>query len=86
MLSPTPGSTFSGSSVMFHWSAVSSSNYALTVGSKPGTDDIYFSGLLHSQSATVNSVPTDGRTIYVTLYSQVNGTWVRNDYTYTAFK
>jgi len=35
-------------------------------------------------SKTVNNIPTDGRTIYVTLGSQVNGTWIINSYTYKA--
>jgi hypothetical protein len=33
----------------------------------------------------VNNIPTDGRTIYVTLGSKVNGSWVVNNYTYKAF-
>ena len=84
MLSPTPGSTFSSSSVSFHWSAGSATSYFLFVGSSPHTADIYNSGVIHTLSATVNNIPTDGRTIYVTLGSQVNGTWFINDYTYTA--
>jgi hypothetical protein len=30
-------------------------------------------------------MPTDGRTIYVSLYSNVNNSWVSNKYTYKAF-
>jgi len=37
-------------------------------------------------SKTVNNIPVDGRTIYVTLGSKVNGNWIVNSYTYTAFK
>jgi hypothetical protein len=33
---------------------------------------------------TVVNVPTDGRTIYVTLFSQVNGSWTFKAYTYKA--
>jgi hypothetical protein len=36
-------------------------------------------------SKTVNNIPTDGRTIYVTLGSKVSGSWSTKDYTYTAF-
>src|SRR4029077_5202968 len=43
------------------------------------------SGQLHVLSATVNNIPTDGRTIYVTLYSLVNNSWIFNHYTYAAF-
>jgi len=35
---------------------------------------------------TVNNIPVDGRTIYVTLGSKINGSWTVNSYTYTAFK
>ena len=86
MLSPPPGSTFSSSTVTFTWSAGSASAYFLFVGSSLHTADIYNSGLVTVLSKTVNNIPTDGRTIYVTLGSKVNGTWTVNSYTYTAFK
>src|SRR5207253_5084958 len=35
-------------------------------------------------SATVSNLPIDGSTVYVRLYSKINGAWVFNDYTYTA--
>ena len=35
-------------------------------------------------TATVNGLPTNGSTIYVTLYSLIGGAWVPNAYTYTA--
>lgn len=59
--------------------------YFLLVGSSPHGADIYNSGVVTVHSTTVNNVPTDGRTIYVTLGSQVNRSWTANDYTYTAF-
>ena len=86
MTSPVPGSTFSGSSVTFQWTAGSATQYALSVGSNPQGIDIYSSGIISTLSATVNNIPTDGRTVYVTLYSKVGNTWVNNAYTYTAFK
>jgi hypothetical protein len=85
MLNPPPGSTFSSSSVTFSWSAGSATAYFLLVGSSPQSADIYNSGLVTVLSRTVNNIPTDGRTIYVTLGSQVNGSWTANYYTYTAF-
>lgn len=82
MLKPPPGSTFTSSSVTFQWSAGSATAYGLVVGTSPGTGDIYVSNTLHALSATVNGIPTDGRAIYVRLYSQVNNSWVFNSYTY----
>jgi len=86
MLSPPPGSTFSSSTVTLTWSAGSASAYFLFVGSSLHGADIYNSGLVTVLSKTVNNIPVDGRTIYVTLGSKVNGTWTVNSYTYTAFK
>jgi hypothetical protein len=85
MLSPPPGSTFTSSSVTFTWSAGSATAYLLVVGSSMNGSDIYNSGQITVLSKTVNNIPTDGRTIYVTLGSKVNGSWTVNRYTYTAF-
>jgi hypothetical protein len=35
-------------------------------------------------SAKVNGLPTDGSTVYVTMYSQIGGQWVNNQSTYTS--
>jgi hypothetical protein len=86
MLSPPPGSTFTSSTVTFNWSAGSATAYLLVLGSSVNSADIYNSGQVTVLSKTVNNIPTDGRTIYVTLGSKVSGSWVTNRYTYTAFK
>ena len=85
MLSPPPGSTFSSSSVTFTWSPGSATAYILAVGSSLHGADIYNSGQVTVLSKTVSNIPTDGRTIYVTLGSKVNGSWTSNSYTYKAF-
>src|SRR6266478_1580690 len=82
---PVAGSTFSSSSVTFSWTAGGATNYALLVGSSLYGHDIYSSGVTNALSATVNNIPADGRTIYVTLLSLVNGSWTLNSYTYSAF-
>jgi len=84
MQGPAPGSTFTSSSVTFSWSAGSATTYALKVGSSPGAMDFYGAEIT-SLSTTVNQIATDGRTIYVTLYSKVNNSWLSNNYIYTAF-
>src|SRR5207302_892662 len=78
MLSPQPGSTFTSSSVTFSWSAGSATAYALLLGNSTGSSDIYNSGMGSALSANVNQMPTDGRTIYVSLYLRVNNSWVSN--------
>ncbi len=85
LTTPTPGSTLNGSSVTFDWTAgAGASAYWLVVGSTAGGDDYYSSGNLGNVlTATANGLPTNGSTIYVTLYSLIGGAWVPNAYTYT---
>ncbi len=81
---PTPGSTLSGSSVTFSWTAgAGASAYWLVVGSTAGGTN-YYSSELSGLTATVNGLPTNGSTVYVTLYSLIGGAWAPNAYTYTA--
>jgi len=83
---PTPGSTLTSSSQQFTWTPGSlSSAYWLTIGSVLGGNDVYNSGNLGNvTTVTVNGLPTNGQTLYVTLFSDVNGQWPYNQYTYTA--
>jgi predicted Zn-dependent protease len=85
MISPVPGSTFGSSSVTFSWTGGGATQYALLVGNSVNGSDIYSSGITSALSATVNTIPTDGRTIYVSLYSKVKNSWMANQYTYRAF-
>ncbi|HUK73868.1 MAG TPA: MBG domain-containing protein [Candidatus Bathyarchaeia archaeon] len=87
MTSPVPGSTLPGPTVTFNWSAGSQSTaYWLDLGSTPGGNQYFQSGNLGNVlQVTVNGLPTDGSTVYATLYSLIGGQWVANSYTYTAF-
>jgi 6-phosphogluconolactonase (cycloisomerase 2 family) len=88
LTTPPPSSTLSGSSVTFGWNAGTASpqEYWLDIGSSAGGNNYYSSGNLESAtSATVSGLPTNGTTVYVTLYTLVSGTWTPNSYTYTAF-
>ena len=88
---PAKGSQLSGSAATFTWSAETGGNpavstYTLYVGSTPGAYDI---AALQTPnlSLTVNNIPTDGRTLYVTLSGNAGGVRVQQDTaTYTAFK
>lgn len=75
MQTPPPGSTLSGNTVTFTWSADGgASAYWLDIGSMLGGNDIYQSGDLGNVlSATVNGLPANGSQIYVTLWSMVGG-------------
>jgi hypothetical protein len=85
--SPSNGSTLSGSSVAFTWTAgASATAYWLDIGSAAGGNNYYSSGNLGTAlTRTVNGLPTNGTTVYATLYSLVGGNWTPNASSYTAF-
>jgi len=85
MTSPTPGSVLSGSSVTFSWTAGTGvTGYWLELGTTGGgTTNVYSSGALSGSSVTVNTLPTNGVTLYATLFSKINGAWVPESYTFT---
>jgi subtilisin family serine protease len=83
--SPAAGSTLTSASTTFSWSAGSgASAYWLYVGSTAGASDIYNSNQTSALSQTVSPLPTDGRTLYVRLWSLIGSSWFYNDYTFTA--
>jgi hypothetical protein len=84
MTSPTPGSTLTGGSVTFQWNPGSgATNFVLKAGTTgPESTDVYSGAPTAATSATV-TVPTNGVTLYVTLYYDLNGTRYALDYTYT---
>jgi hypothetical protein len=86
LTSPTPGSTLSATSTTFTWTtATGATGYILSVGSTGvGSFNLYYSGSVPATSATLNSLPANGETIYVRLTTNFNGVWKHIDYTYTA--
>lgn len=86
--SPTPGSTFSATSVTFSWTENSTSvqSWALYVGNSLGSADIYHGGIINAAttSQVASGLPGDGRTIYVRLWYRVTGNWSLIDYQYVA--
>ncbi|WP_049761964.1 YncE family protein [Candidatus Korobacter versatilis] len=85
MISPANGSTFTGNSATFTWTAGSGvTSYSLYVGTQPGGHDIAFINTGTNTSATVTTLPTNGGTLYVTLCSLIAGTYQRGNYTYVA--
>lgn len=83
MVSPAPGSLLTSASTTFAWdSGIGATQYALWIGNNVGGSDLYAKSETGLSDTVV--LPTDGRTIYVTLWSMVNGTWNTKSYTYTA--
>ncbi len=86
LTTPNPGSMLTSGPVVFQWTAgAGATAYWLDVGSVAGGNQYSQSGNLGNvTSTTVSGLPTDGSTIYVTLYSLVGSQWTGNAYTYTA--
>jgi hypothetical protein len=87
LVNPMPGSHLgTGGTVTFAWDAgMGVTATWLAVGTAtPGSADLYNMGTYTGTQATVNGIPTDGSTLYVTLYSLINGTWQSTAYAYVA--
>ena len=86
MTSPTPGSQFLSTSQAFVWSpGNNATHFELWLGSTGvGSSNLYNSGNVTVTTETVSGLPTNGETIYVRLYSLINGAWQSADYTYLA--
>jgi hypothetical protein len=83
MMSPTPGSTLAGATVAFSWTTGTLvTQYDLHVGTTGAGSSNIFGGTVTGQSKTVTGIPTTGGTLYVRLYSFINGAWQYIDYTY----
>ena len=85
MTSPSPSSTLTSASTTFTWAAGTGNvtAYYVWIGTSPGTSNIGGYTPPHGTSLTV-TLPTTGATIYVRLWTQINGsTYLYNDYTYT---
>jgi hypothetical protein len=85
LVSPAPGSTLAGPVNTFTWTTgpAGTTTYYLWVGTSFGTNNLVNMGL-HTTSLTV-TLPTNGATLYVRLWSVINGVFVYQDYTYTEF-
>ena len=83
MISPVPGSVLPGSNATFTWTTGNgATQYSLNLGTiGVGASNLYNSGWVTSTSVNVTGLPTGGKTIYVRLYSIVNGVTQYVDYT-----
>ena len=88
MTLPTPSSTLTSGTTTFTWSGATGNvtAYYVWIGTSPGTANIGGYTPPPGTSLTV-TLPTTGATIYVRLWTQINGTtMLYNDYTYTEFQ
>ena len=89
IFTPLPGSVLSSINVTFGWNLVTGSiGYWLYVGSALGKSDYFNSNNLASTASSiwVSKLPSDGRKLYVRIYTNHLGTWYHNDTTYTALR
>jgi hypothetical protein len=84
--SPTAGSTLTGPSVTFDWSAATgATQYYLSVGSTGvGSTNVYNSGWRDALSWTATGLPTNGETLYVMVSTDYNGLVAKSNTTYLA--
>lgn len=84
LTSPGVGSTLISSSVTFGWTGGSGvSQTALYVGTAgPGSSEVYAAYEDRTLSTVVPNVPTDGRSVFVRLWSFLPGGWLFRDYTF----
>ena len=87
LTSPTPGTTLTGTSVTFNWTAGGGvTKYEFQLGIiGHGSSNVYNAAGTTTNSLTTGAiaVPANGVTLYARLYSYINGAWQYNDYTYT---
>ncbi len=75
IITPLAGSALTSPAQTFNWNPVSGADqYWLDVGSQVGQGD-YFAAATTGTSFTVNTLPCDGRTVYVQLWVHSSGSW-----------
>ena len=88
LTTPTPNTStpLSGTSVTFSWNpGNSATHFEFWVGTTGvGSSNLYNSGNVTATTETVSNLPSNGETVYVRLYSLINGAWQYTDYTYVA--
>jgi probable HAF family extracellular repeat protein len=85
MVSPSDGAELPGATASFAWTAGAGvSEFHLYVGSTLGGYDLYEGAQGTALTRTVSGIPTDGRTVYVRLWSKVGSRFVTRDYAYKA--
>jgi hypothetical protein len=86
IISPSNGATLTSSVVTFTWNTGRGvGEYFLYIGNSVGGKDIFSQSIGTALSITARSLPTDGRRLYVRLWSSIGLNWYYEDYVYEAF-
>ncbi len=85
MISPAPQSVLPAGSVTFTWTAgTGASATYLWIGTMLGAYNLVNYGTTAGTSYAATNLPADGSTLYVRLWSKIDGLLQYTDYTYTA--
>ena len=85
LIYPLQGSTLAASAQTFTWLPISgATGYSLWLGSTGVGSNNLFDLHTTADTITTGNLPTNGETIYARLFTNINGSWAYNDYTFTA--
>jgi len=84
LVSPNQSNTLTSAKTSFSWSAPEgTTSVDLLVGTTgPGSTDIRATNVVKTDSLSLDNLPTDGRPIYVRLWSYKDGDWKHRDYVF----
>lgn len=87
LLTPTPGSTLASTTQTFTWTTGNGADwYVLYVGTTgAGSSNLVNSKAITATTYTANNLPSNGATLYIRLFSHINGAYQYIDYTVKAF-
>ena len=74
MVCPPPGTTLAGNDVTFTWCNANADSF-LEIESVPGAHDIFYALVSFQNFVHLINLPTNGGSIYVTLWTQIHGQW-----------
>src|SRR5439155_18465227 len=74
MVCPAPGTILGGNDVTFTW-CNANADYFLEIESVQGAHDIFYALVSFQNFVHLINLPTNGGSIYVTLWTQIHGQW-----------
>lgn len=81
LITPQPASELPAGAVVFEWTAGSGlQHYWLELGSTPGATDLLDQDTGPQRQVTVSGLPTDGRVIFVRVWSRFTTGWIYKEY------
>jgi sugar lactone lactonase YvrE len=84
LTSPTQGASLAATGQTFSWaSTTGATGYTLYVGTSVGSGNL-LNVKTTGTSVTTGNLPINGETIYARLWTNFNGVWKYNDYTFSA--